>query len=63
MSIVEEKILRQDFSYEQPWFYNNELSLRCELGVGNDTEYMCNAKNRALNIPYLISKGCRLYIF
>lgn len=57
MSIVEEKILSKDFTYEQPWFYN-KFSLRCELGAGNDTKYMCNAKNRALQIfRILFSKG------
>ncbi len=48
MSYVMDMILNRKFRYEQPWFYQNELALRCELGIGDDTEtYMKNAHNRA----------------
>ena len=49
MSIVEEKICSQDFSYLHPYFYNHPYALRCELGVG-DEDYMENAYRRALEI-------------
>lgn len=50
MSIVEDKILDEGFVYEQPWFYNNRFSLRCELGVGKGVKYMRNAVKRAFTI-------------
>lgn len=31
MSKIEELILSQDFGYLQPWFYNHQYALRCEL--------------------------------
>lgn len=31
MSKIEELILSQEFSYLEPWFYNNQYALRCEL--------------------------------
>ncbi len=48
--MVKDIILSEDFLYEQPFFYNNELSYRCELGQGDGRTYMKNAKNRALHI-------------
>ncbi len=48
--MVKEIILSADFLYEQPFFYNNELSYRCELGQGDGRTYMKNAKMRALCI-------------
>lgn len=51
MSIVQEKICSRDFSYLQPYFYNNPHALRCELGQGDDHEaYMATALSRALEI-------------
>ena len=50
MCIVKDKIESSSFLYLEPWFYNNELSIRCELGIGNDNEYFINAENRALEI-------------
>jgi len=38
------------FRFEQPFFYNNKFSLRCELGIGNKKEYMKNAYKRAVEI-------------
>ena len=32
MSLVEERICSREFSYLQPYFYNNPYALRCELG-------------------------------
>ena len=49
MSVVEEKICSQDFSYLHPYFYNHPYALRCELGVG-DEDYLENAYRRALEI-------------
>ena len=56
MSIVKEKIEDINFLYQQPWFYNNELSLRCELGKGDETVYLENAVNRALDILSILFK-------
>ena len=56
MSIVKEKIEDINFLYQQPWFYNNELSLRCELGIGDETVYLENAVNRALDILSILFK-------
>lgn len=50
MSKVEAKIKDSNFLYEQPWFYNNKLSLRCELGIGCESIYYKNAFKRALKI-------------
>lgn len=30
-SIIHQNILRRDFPYDQPWFYNHPYALRCEL--------------------------------
>lgn len=50
-SIVEKMICSRDFSYLQPYFYNNPYALRCELGIGDTSEaYMNNAKRRAMEI-------------
>ena len=57
MSIVKEKIEDINFLYQQPWFYNNKLSLRCELGIGDETVYLENAVNRALDILNILFKG------
>lgn len=57
MSIVKEKIEDINFLYQQPWFYNNKLSLRCELGIGDKTVYLENAVNRALDILNILFKG------
>lgn len=50
MSNVKMSIEDKKYLYEQPWFYNNKLALRCELGVGNGMKYLKNAKQRALEI-------------
>ncbi len=64
-SIVERMICSKDFSYLQPYFYNNPYALRCELGIGDTTEeYMGNAKKRALEIyDILFPNGADAIIF
>ena len=57
MSNVERKINDNTFLYQKPWFYNNKLSLRCELGIGKETVYLENAVNRALDILNILFKG------
>ena len=48
---IENLVKDQNFSYLQPWFYQNPHALRCELGQGDDTEtYMHNAYRRANEI-------------
>ena len=55
MSLVEEIICSRDFSYLQPYFYNNPYALRCELGQGDDhREYMAAALRRALEIYHIL---------
>ena len=49
-SKIERLIRDKEFSYLQPYFYNNRYALRCELGVGEGDQYMINAKNRAMEI-------------
>ena len=56
MSIVKEKIEDINFLYQQPWFYNNKLSLRCELGIGDESVYLENAIKRALDIFNILFK-------
>lgn len=54
-SIVAQRICSRDFSYLQPYFYNNPYALRCELGIGDTGEaYMENAKKRALEIYHIL---------
>ena len=46
------------FTYFQPWFYNHQYSLRCELGIGETNRvYMKNAFTRALQIFDIIFQG------
>ena len=54
MNNVMERILDESFLYLQPWFYNNKLSLRCELGIGKGNEYMENAFHRAISIANVL---------
>ena len=65
MSLVEEIICSRDFSYLQPYFYNNPYALRCELGQGDDhKEYMAAALRRALEIyDILFPKGADAICF
>ena len=65
MSLVEEIICSRDFSYLQPYFYNNPYALRCELGQGDDhREYMAAALRRALEIyDILFPKGADAICF
>ena len=54
MSDITEKLLDSAFLYLQPWFYNNKLALRCELGIGQGKEYINNAVGRALKIANIL---------
>lgn len=56
-SIVEKLICDREFSYLEPYFYNNPYALRCELGIGADDEYIKNAKQRAVEIYNLLFPG------
>ena len=64
-SQVEKLICCRDFSYLQPYFYNQPYALRCELGMGeSDAEYMANAESRALEIyKILFPKGADAVFF
>jgi len=64
-SKIEKMICSKDFSYLQPYFYNNKYALRCELGVGNtECEYYANAKKRAYEIyDLLFPNGADAVIF
>lgn len=62
---MKKMILDREFCYDPPYFYNNELALRCELGVGDsDEEYMTNAKKRAAEIfAILFEDGVSMFFF
>ncbi len=49
-SKIEKLICDNNFSYSHPYFYNNPFALRCELGIGDDLEYISNANKRANEI-------------
>ena len=50
-SLVEQLICCREFSYLQPYFYNQPYALRCELGIGDTNDkYMANAEKRAMEI-------------
>lgn len=49
-SKIEQLICDKGFSYLQPYFYNNQYALRCKLGIGEDDQYLLNAKKRAKEI-------------
>ena len=53
MGNIIEQLTNNEFLYLQPWFYNNELALRCELGIGED-DYMDNAFSRAIQIANIL---------
>ncbi len=54
-SKVEEILSDPGFDYLRPYFYTNRYALRCELGIGNDTdEYMNNARLRAKQIHEIL---------
>ena len=63
-SKIEQFIHDKEFSYLQPYFYNNQYALRCELGIGEGEQYMINAKNRAMEIfNILFADGIDAIIF
>ncbi len=63
-SKIEHLICNKDFSYLQPYFYNNQFALRCELGIGEGDRYMTNAKKRATEIfDILFPDGADAIIF
>ena len=53
MNNINKKLLDSSFLYLQPWFYNNKLALRCELGIGED-DYMENAFSRSIQIANVL---------
>ncbi len=59
MCNIIEQISDGSFLYRQPWFYNNQLALRCELGIGED-EYMENAFSRAIQIARILFKNRKI---
>lgn len=64
MSKIEQLICDREFSYLQPYFYNNPYALRCELGMGDEEQYMTNAKKRAFEIcDILFPNGADAFIF
>lgn len=64
MSKIEQLICSREFSYLQPYFYNNPYALRCELGSGDEQHYMGNAKMRAFEIcDILFPDGADAFIF
>lgn len=64
MSKIEQLIRSREFSYLQPYFYNNPYALRCELGIGDAQQYMANAQKRALEIcNILFPNGADAFIF
>ncbi len=64
MSKIEKLILDSDFTYLQPYFYNNKWALRCELGIGENDEFLASAKKRATEIyNILFPKGADAIIF
>ncbi len=64
-SKIEKMLLDPGFDYLQPYFYSNRYALRCELGIGNNTdEYMKNARLRAKQIyDILFPDGADAMIF
>lgn len=54
-----EQISDDSFLYLQPWFYNNQLALRCELGIGED-KYMENAFSRAIQIASIVFENRKI---
>ena len=59
MGNVIEQISDGSFLYLQPWFYNNELALRCELGIGED-KYTENAFSRAIQIANILFENRKI---
>lgn len=58
-------ILSKEFCYDPPYFYNNELALRCELGIGDTNKKHLNAaKQRAAEIfNILFENGVDMFFF
>lgn len=59
MHNIIEQISDDSFLYLQPWFYNNQLALRCELGIGED-KYMENAFSRAIQIASILFENRKI---
>ena len=60
MSNVIEQIQNSSFLYDQPWFYNNKLALRCELGIGDGKEYMKNSVCRSIQIANVLFENKKI---
>ena len=54
-----EQISDDSFLYLQPWFYNNQLALRCDLEIGED-KYMENAFSRAIQIASILFENRKI---
>ena len=59
MGKIIEQLTDDEFLYPQPWFYNNEWALRCELGIGED-DYMENAFSRAIQIANILFENRKI---
>ena len=59
MGNIIERLKDDTFLYLQPWFYNNDLALRCELGIGDD-DYMENAFSRAIQIANILFENKKI---
>lgn len=59
MHNIIEQLSDDSFLYLQPWFYNNQLALRCELGIGED-KYMENAFSRAIQIASILFENRKI---
>ena len=60
MNTMREKIIDPTFDYSQPWFYNNKLAMRCELGIGQGKEYFDNASKRAMKIANILFENKKI---
>ena len=58
MKDIKKIISNKNLSYQLPWFYNNKLALRCELGQGDEQEeFIMSAEKRALKIFDVLFDG------
>lgn len=60
MSVVINKIKDKNFLYNQAWFYNNELALRCVLDDASEKNYYKLAINRCFEIYNILFKNTKV---
>lgn len=60
MSIVLNKIKDKNFLYNQAWFYNNELALRCVLDDASEKNYYKLAIRRCLEIYNILFENSKV---